>query len=433
MSERKGLRATWSVCLTMALALVLSMRVAPAQGIVVNSEDGTALEMSAQGQVMGMTIGEAKLPLAAPGGFAIADYQNQPEPVNLVPNPGFEEGAQGWALGRGQTIDEEIVHSGKRAVRIEVPGPEPGNSNVGCLVPVKPNTHYRCELWVRREKVGVCGAYVSERDDQNKLTGKRTQVGAAIPKVDNQWHRLTWDLTTQPETTRLSLRSDIYRSTGTLWLDDFSITEANEGVYRPIEAKAAKQGDGVVVRGGLPAAGLELEATFTGGDECIRVEGMVRDTTGEDRAVGVRFALPLNAEGWTWYTDAEEHETVAAGGAYRHTYNCESGIGVCSIYPWSALSGPDAGLTLALPLYLLLRPGEGRRREPQPRPLLVRHLRARSRLGHEVGDGAVLPALPGELRQAPSLRGLSELREAGEVRSEDAPRGRIRRHARGRE
>jgi len=332
------------------LALALSVSVVAAQGVVVSTEDGTALEMSAQGQVTGLTVGETELALASPGGFAIADYHNQPEPVNLVPNPGFEQGAEGWSLGRGQSIDEQIVHSGQRAVRIEVPGPEPGNSNVGCYVPVKPNTRYRCELWVRREKVGVCGAYVSERDDQNKLTGKLTQVGASIPKVDGEWHKLTWDLTTQPETTRLSLRSDIYRSTGTLWLDDFSIAEATEGVYLPIEAKAEGQGNKTIVRGGLPEAGLEMEAAFTGDDECVRVEGMVRDTTGEDRALGVRFALPLDAEGWTWYTDAEERETVAAGGAYRHTYNCESGIGVCSIYPWSALSGPEGGLTLALPL-----------------------------------------------------------------------------------
>ncbi len=331
-------------------ALAVSCAMATAQGIGVSTPDGVTLEMSANGEVTGLRIGEVKLRLVDAGGFAIADFHNQPEPVNLVPNPGFEEGAEGWNLGAGQSIDEEIVHAGKRAVRLEVPGPDPGNSNVGCLVQVKPNTRYHCELWVRREKVGVCGAYVSERDDQNTLTGKHTQVGAAIPQVDGQWHKLIWDLTTQPETTRLSLRSDIYRSTGTLWLDDFSIAEMSEGVYLPIEAQAEATGDGVTVRGGLPQAGLELEATLKGDEECIRVEGVVRDTTREDRAVGVRFALPLDAEGWTWYTDAEEQESVAGGGVYRYTYDCASGIGVCSIYPWSALSGPEAGLTLALPL-----------------------------------------------------------------------------------
>jgi hypothetical protein len=335
---------------TVALALIVSAALAWPQQVEVSTQDGVALEVSGKGEVTALRIGDTKLPLAVPGGFALADYHDQPEPQNLVPNPGFEAGAEGWALGAGQAIEEEIVHGGRRSVRLEVPGPDPGNSNVGCLVPVKPNARYRCELWVRRQNVGVCGAYVSERDDQGNLTGKRTQVGVSIPKEGGVWHHLTWELRTEPQTTRLSLRSDIYMSTGTLWLDDFAIYEIGEGVYQPVQASAEAQGGQVVLRGGLPQAGLELEARLRGDAQCIRVEGMVRDTTGGDRAVGVRFRLPVSAEGWTWYADAEERETVAAGTLHRHTYPCESGIGECSVYPWSALSGPQAGLTLALPL-----------------------------------------------------------------------------------
>ncbi len=86
------------------------------------------------------------------------------------------------------------------------------------------------------------------------------------------------------------------------------------------------------------------------GSDHLRIDGEVRDTTGEDRALGVRFALPLDLAGWTWHRDAEERETIQAGPVYRHTYKCRTGIGLCSIYPWSAVTGPDAGLSLALPL-----------------------------------------------------------------------------------
>ncbi len=323
---------------------------ATAQSLTVATGDGLSLELSPKGRVTGLAIGKTKLPLRGAGGFAIADFHNQPEPKNLVPNPGFEAGREGWGLGKGQAIVHDITHSGQAAVRLEVPGPQPGSSNVGCLVPVKPNRAYRAELWLRREKVGVCGAYVSERDEKNKLTGKRTQVGVTIPKQDGVWHKLTWEVRTQPQTTRLSLRADIYRSTGTLWLDDFSIVEVSEAIYQPVEGAARKAGDHLEFEGALPQAGLQLRATLKGDRECLRVDGVVSDTTGRDRAVGVAFRLPLDLTGWTWYNDAEEHATIEAGGIYRHTYDCESGIGLCSIYPWSALSGPQAGLTLALPL-----------------------------------------------------------------------------------
>jgi len=339
-----------SVVSFVIVALVISPTLASAQGLTLRTGDGLVLELSAAGEVTAAQIGAAKLPLAGAGGFYIADFHNQPEPENMVANPGFEQGAEGWNLRAGQSIDEKIFHSGKRAVRLEVPGPESASSNVGCTVPVKPNTAYRCELWVRRENVGVCGAYASERDDNNKLTGKQTQVGRSIPKLDGVWHKLIWELTTQPETTRLNFRSDIYKSTGTLWLDDFFIAQVGKTVYQPVTGQVEKRGDAVAFRGALADAGLELQATLTADDEAIRVEGVVRDTSGRDRAVGVRFGLPINAQGWTWYNELEEREEISAEKAYRHTYACKSGIGVCSVYPWSALSGPDAGLTLALPV-----------------------------------------------------------------------------------
>jgi hypothetical protein len=321
-----------------------------AQNVVLRTGDGLALGLTTSGRVQSLSIGGTKLPLKSEGGFALADFHNQPTAQNLAPNPGFEQGAEGWGLAAGQAIDTDVFHDGKASVRLDVPGPEAGGSNVGCVVPVKPNTRYRVGLWLRRHDVGVCGAYASERDDQGKLTGKATQVGVAIPQEDDVWLPLSWEVTTEPATTRLSLRADIYRSTGTLWLDDFSIVGLSEGVFEPVSGKVETGEGRATLRGALPEAGLELEAAFVGGPECIRVDGQVRDSTGKDRAVAMRFALPLDLAGWTWYNDAEERRTIEPGSPFRHTYDCESGIGRCSIYPWSALTGPAGGLSLALPL-----------------------------------------------------------------------------------
>lgn len=338
------MRAAILIGVSMALSVA-----ALAQPLNVQTSDGVVLSVDGAGAVTGLRIGGAEL-LSASGGFSLCDYAEQPEPVNLIPNGGFEDGAQGWSLGAGQSLDETVAHSGTRSVRLHIPPGEPGRSNVGITVPVKPNTRYRAELWIRRENVGVTGTYVSERDDAGNLTGTSTQYGRPVPQTDGVWHQQVWDLRTQPATTRLNLRGDIYNSTGTIWLDDFALYELGEGEYRPIQAAAARDGDAITITGGLPDAGLELAATLRGDTDCLRIDGLLRDTTGADRAIGVRFALPLDATGWTWWGDAEDREQVSAGGLYRRTYDCKAGIGLCSIYPWSALSGPDAGLSLALPL-----------------------------------------------------------------------------------
>jgi hypothetical protein len=322
----------------------------PASAARLETGNGLALDFSPAGQVTRLAIRGARLPLVSPGGLAVADFADQPKPVNLVPNPGFEEGTAGWRLDRWQTLDTQMAHGGRASVRLTVPPGEPRSTTLEVRVPVKPNTRYRVGLWLRRQAVGVCGAYSSERDERNRLTGKQGQVGAGIPKQDGVWLPVSWEITTEPATTRLSLRADIYRSTGTLWLDDYSVEEISPGVYDPVEGRTESVADGLRLRASLAKRNLEVEAVFRPGPECVRVEGEVRDTTGRDRAVGVRFALPLDLAGWNWYNDAEERLPIEAGRKYAHTYNCRTGSGRCSIYPWAAVTGRDAGLSLALPL-----------------------------------------------------------------------------------
>ena len=107
-----------SVVSFVIVALLISAALASAQGLTLRTGDGLVLELSGAGEVTAAQIGAAKLPLAGAGGFSIADFHNQPEPENMVANPGFEQGAEGWNLRDGQSIDEKIFHTGKRAVRL---------------------------------------------------------------------------------------------------------------------------------------------------------------------------------------------------------------------------------------------------------------------------------------------------------------------------
>jgi len=85
---------------------------------------GLRLELSDEGRVAGISIGTSVLPLRGNGGLAIADFKYQPAPVNLVPNAGFEDGATGWRLAKGQSLDSSVAHSGTTSARLEVAGPE---------------------------------------------------------------------------------------------------------------------------------------------------------------------------------------------------------------------------------------------------------------------------------------------------------------------
>ena len=204
-----------------------------------------------------------RVPLHGEGGFALADFKNQPEPVNLVPNPGFEAGTVGWRLAKGQSLDSQVFHSGRASVRLEVPGPQPASSNLEVVVPVKPNQRYRVGLWIAARTVGVCGAYSSDRDDRNRLTGKVTQLARSIPRQDGVWLPLSWEITTEPKTTRLSLRADIYRSTGTLWVDDFFVHEVNEGVYEAAAGETKVAGGPVTLNAALRSAGWNCRPPFS--------------------------------------------------------------------------------------------------------------------------------------------------------------------------
>lgn len=329
------------------LLIIVANSVFPA---TLSTKDGLAIDISPQGRITGCRLGAFSLLGRGTGGFSLCDYTEKPQLINLVPNGSFEEGDKGWRLGPGQSIDTTVAHTGRASARLEVPGPVPRTSNLEIFIPVKPNTHYIAELWLRRQNVGVCGAYISERDEANKLTGPVTQMGVSIPKQDNLWLPLRWKFTTQPQTTRVSFRADIYNSTGTIWLDDFFLAEVNEGQYEPVRGQIKAASGRVDFAGRVDKMGLQIEAQFQAEKECLRIDGVVADTTGKERAVGVRFALPVLAQGWSWADDIEEQRQIEPGRIYRNTYNCVSGLGLCSIYPWAALSGPQAGLSLALPL-----------------------------------------------------------------------------------
>jgi hypothetical protein len=105
----------------------------------------------------------------------------------------------------------------------------------------------------------------------------------------------------------------------------FSITEAvtPDGALRScgaLRGSVRRTGRRVSFAGEVPEAGLELAATFGGGDY-LDVRGEVRDQTGADRALRVTFTLPLRLAGWRWENSAACAREIRAGQSYPSRRN----------------------------------------------------------------------------------------------------------------
>jgi hypothetical protein len=109
---------------------------------------------------------------------------------------------------------------------------------------------------------------------------------------------------------------------------------------------------GKVVHGGTHAGlSLEYEAVYHAMPGAVRVEGFVRDTTGRDRAVTVRVALPVDAVGGVWAADVQRSEPIADKVyAKLHRTPGVGATGLASAYPWGAITAATGGLALGVPM-----------------------------------------------------------------------------------
>ncbi len=319
--------------------------------------DGSSVvvSVSSDGLVTNLQANGVLVPLQGAGGFGLVDYAQATLLPNLAPNPGFEQGATGWQWDQCSSLASNVVHSGQYAAQIN--GSPTSSISVQLYgVPVKPNTRYRVGAWAQIAGAPVADIYCSQYDASGKIV---TLPSAAVQSqgkmfgmnlAPGTWYPVFWEIQTRPRTACLQLRGNIYRSTGTFWLDDSLIQEVDEGQFRPCVGRIRPEGRGARFLGEVSRMHVRLSAQITPVRYGIRVDGTVTDTRGVDRAVGVQFSLPINALGWTWWQDSEEHQVVDGNSLCRFTYQCESGIGECSIYPWCALSGAQAGISMSLPL-----------------------------------------------------------------------------------
>ncbi|MFW6107623.1 MAG: hypothetical protein ACOC70_00350 [bacterium] len=135
--------------------------------------------------------------------------------------------------------------------------------------------------------------------------------------------------------------------------------------WRPIAAEVSASGDGLQVAGGSSELALELAATVRGGP-FIDVTGELRDLTGRDRAVRLRFTLPVHLVGWRWENTAFRSATIEEGERYPSAERdllyldrvgprkgrdpTRSGLPVNKV-PFTVVAGEDAAIAMAYPVH----------------------------------------------------------------------------------
>ena len=73
------------------------------------------------------------------------------------------------------------------------------------------------------------------------------------------------------------------------------------------------------------------------------------DKTGGDRALTLLFALPINADGWTWGDDMGHSRSISGIEEYANTVNMHSGAnGKMSLYPLAAIWNTNTGLAIGM-------------------------------------------------------------------------------------
>lgn len=102
--------------------------------------------------------------------------------------------------------------------------------------------------------------------------------------------------------------------------------------------------------GKCEALGLEVDVQWVSSEAGLRLSGTLRDTTGQDRAVTLLFALPVDARGAWWGTGIHGAEEIKAGESTDTVSMGTGATGTMSRYPFSCVYGPDFGLGLGLDL-----------------------------------------------------------------------------------
>jgi len=117
---------------------------------------------------------------------------------------------------------------------------------------------------------------------------------------------------------------------------------------RLVEGKLTRRGI-VLTQRQAYADGLSVAAAYSPNGDRIQCNVTVKDAADADRPLTLYFALPLDAEGWTWWDDIRTKRTVGGQGNFWYQPGYPRSPR-WSAYPFCCLNNKGHALSLALPI-----------------------------------------------------------------------------------
>jgi hypothetical protein len=168
---------------------------------------------------------------------ALGGLAQQPPPApNLLKNPRFENGTEGWKFEAWYdkvakaVKDPSISHLGHPSVRFDQP--KPTDSSLNQAVTLKPETRYRLSGWIKTNNV-VKPAIEKQRPGEEgaslTIMGGYEKTPSVIGTKD--WTYVSLDFVTKAKTDyKIGCRLGHYGKlvTGTAWFADVSLVELRE-------------------------------------------------------------------------------------------------------------------------------------------------------------------------------------------------------------
>ncbi len=348
MRPTRAPRRRSSTALAFALAAVIAALTpgpAAASGLRLRLEDG---------QLAGLTVDGARLPSAAPGGFYVRPYRARPGPNILRPG-NLAELAE--ALPGGFSIDAEATWRGRPTLAIKLPDEELTDSGEleFFLDDVRPHHIYLLRFAHRGEHLGGDfppiihirqfghdGEWVAPQQNVELLHGTYDwrEETIAIPAVDGA--------------ERMSFMLHHPRGLGGFWVGGLSAHEVKAPPDLPAEGEWT-DGARPLFAGSLPGSEVSLDAECELRGDRVTVYATLSAPTRwlleHPQALVLGFRLPLRAVGWRWGDSLRRERRIEPGRDYSNYHLIgRRQFREVSKFPLAAVSGPDHGVGLMVPL-----------------------------------------------------------------------------------
>ncbi len=136
--------------------------------------------------------------------------------------------------------------------------------------------------------------------------------------------------------------------------ESFFVTDiANSERSGPVLVKTiGKQDEPFIFEGQDDKVGIKIRSTIHGDYMAVRYKLEIEDLTGEDRALTVRYQLPVKAEEWLWWDDVAHSRLIEEGERYVRFDRESLGTYPHAYYPLGTISNADKthALSMAVPL-----------------------------------------------------------------------------------